>query len=205
MRIVAMMAGVAMLAGCAGAQPAADNDVETANVAGAQDIPKISSKPAPGETPARPLLNIAPGAVALVDPSSGSSRELAFGAAKDMVIAAVGRALDAPVESGMNRECGEGAMEYAKFKNGPALWFQADKLVGWYLDDAKGQVTTASGAGIGSSRSDVADALAISDIDGSSLGREFSTRGGTLSGLLDGAGDAAKVTALWSGQVCLFR
>ncbi|MEG3179857.1 hypothetical protein [Sphingomonas sp. LT1P40] len=203
MRIVAMMAGLAAVAGCAGAAPA--DNAETGNLTVTQDAPKISSKPVPGELPARPLLNVAPGAIALVDAKSGSSRELAFGAEKDVVLTAVGRALDAPVESGVNRECGEGAMDYAKFKGGPALWFQEGKLVGWFLDDAKSRVTTASGTGIGSVRSEVADALAISDQPDSTLGREFSTENGTLSGLLDGAGDQAKVTALWSGQVCLFR
>ncbi len=159
MRIVAMMAGLAVVSGCAGAAPT-DNGAE-GNLTVTQAIPKISSKPAPGELPVRPLLNVAPGAVALVDATSGASRELAFGMAKDVVLAAVGRALDAPVENGLNRECGEGAMEYAKFKGGPALWFQEDKLVGWYLDDAKSRVTTASGTGIGSVRSEVADALNV--------------------------------------------
>ena len=49
------------------------------------------------------------------------------------------------------------------------------------------------------------DPLAISDVPDSSLGREFTTEGGGLSGMLDGAGDGAKVTALWSGQACIFR
>ncbi len=203
MRVLAMMAGLVALAGCAGAAPA-DNS-EAGNLTVTQDAPKISSKPVAGELPVRPLLNVAPGAVALVDATSGSSRELAFGAEKDVVLAAVARALDAPIESGLNGECGEGAMEYARFKRGPALWFQEGKLVGWYLDAAKSQVTTASGTGIGSVRSEVADALAITDQPDSTLGREFSTEDGSLSGLLDGAGDQAKVTALWSGQVCLFR
>lgn len=204
MRITTSLIALVALTGCTAAPPVAENNVEAAN-AMAQDIPKISSKPAPGELPVRPLLNIAPGAIALVDPESGRSRELAFGTAKGEVIEAAARALDAAGESGLNRECGEGPMEYARFADGLSLWFQDEKFVGWFLGDAKVKVTTASGAGIGSTRSAVADAIAIRDLPGSTLGREFTTEGGTFSGLLEGTGDAARVSALWSGQACLMR
>lgn len=202
-----MLAACAAAMGCESAPPVADNAVPEQNVteqAANEAEPVVANEAA--ETPVRPLLNIAPGAVALVDPNSGRSRELAFGAARDAAIEAVTLALGAPGERGINNECGEGAMRYATFADDAlTLWFQEDKLVGWHLDDAGPGLTTATGAGIGSTRSAVAGALAIEDVRDSSLGREFTTAGGTLSGLLDGSGDAATVTALWSGQTCIAR
>lgn len=151
-----------------------------------------------------PLLNLAPGALSLVDPDSGRAREVAFGAARDLTVTGATAALGKPTDTGSNGECGEGAMEFVEF-GGLTLWFQQDKFVGWFLEGAKPKLTTATGAGIGSARKQVADALAISDVPDSSLGREFTTDRGDFSGLLDGAGNAAKVTALWSGQACIFR
>lgn len=151
-----------------------------------------------------PLLNLAPGALSLVDPDSGRAREVAFGAARDLTVTGVTAALGKPTERGTNGDCGEGAMDLVQF-DGLTLWFQQDKFVGWSLNGAKPRLTTATGAGIGSTRAQVADGLAISDIADSTLGREFTTEGGSLSGLLDGASDKANVTALWSGQACIFR
>lgn len=153
---------------------------------------------------AAPLVNLAPEALSLVDPQSGRARELAFGIARAAVVTGVTAALGKPSDTGRNGECGEGAMEFVEF-GGLTLWFQQNKFVGWFLEGATPKLTTATGAGIGSTRKQVADALAISDVADSSLGREFATDRGNLSGLLDGAGDAAKVTALWSGQACIFR
>lgn len=156
------------------------------------------------QQPTAPLLNIAPGGLALIDPTSGRARQLEFGTERAFILRGVEAALGASDETGRNGECGEGAMDFAKF-DGLSLWFQDDKLVGWFLDGAVPKLTTASGAGIGSTRAQVAEALAISDVPESSLGREFTTDSGSFSGLLEGQGDAAKVTALWSGQACIFR
>jgi len=153
---------------------------------------------------AGPLLNIAPQALSLVDPQSGRTRELAFGTPRPLTVTGATAALGKPTDTGRNAECGEGAMDFVEF-GGLTLWFQQDQFVGWFLDGATPKLTTATGAGIGSTRKQVADALAISDVPDSSLGREFTTENGDFSGLLDGAGDGAKVTALWSGQACIFR
>jgi hypothetical protein len=151
-----------------------------------------------------PLLTLAPEALSLVDPDSGRSRELAFGSPRDMTLTGVAAALGKPDETGANAECGEGAMDFARF-DGLMLWFQQGRFAGWFLDGGAPKLTTATGAGIGTTRAQLADALAISDVPDSSLGREFMTAGGSFSGLLDGAGDKAKVTALWSGQACIAR
>jgi hypothetical protein len=150
----------------------------------------------------KPLLNLASGALRLVDPVSGRSRELAFGAGRAEVESALELALGKAAERGLNRECGEGAMDFARMPGGLLAWFQEGKFVGWFTDDAASKLTTASGIGIGSTRKDLTGAY-DAEISESSLGEEFTA--GELSGLLSGAGPAAKVTAIWSGQVCNFR
>lgn len=151
----------------------------------------------------RPLVNLAPGAISLVDPNSGRSRELAFGTGQAMVQDALERALGKPAERGSNSECGEGAMDFARMPGGLLAWFQEGKFVGWFLDNPDGaKLTTASGIGIGSTRKDLTGAY-DAEISESSLGEEFTA--GALSGLLSDATATAKVTAIWSGQVCNFR
>jgi len=181
----------------------AANEPATAEVVANESDGAAENMAAPADA-AAPLLNLAPEALSLVDPQTGRSRELAFGAARDLTVTGATAALGKPTDTGRNGECGEGAMDFVEF-GGLTLWFQQDKFVGWFIEGAKPKLSTATGAGIGSTRKQVADALAISDITDSTLGREFTTDDGDFSGLLDGAGDAAKVTALWSGQACIFR
>lgn len=181
----------------------AANEPATAEVVANESDGAAENMAAPADA-AAPLLNLAPEALSLVDPQSGRARELAFGTARDLTVTGATAALGKPTDTGGNGECGEGAMDFVEF-GGLTLWFQQDKFVGWFLEGAKPKLSTATGAGIGSTRKQVADALAISDITDSTLGREFTTDDGDFSGLLDGAGDTAKVTALWSGQACIFR
>ncbi|MBA4761194.1 hypothetical protein [Sphingomonas sp.] len=182
---------------------AASNETATAEAVVNESEGAAENMAVPADATA-PLLNLAPEALSLVDPQSGRARQLAFGTAREMTVTGATAALGKPSDTGRNGECGEGAMEFVEF-GGLTLWFQQDKFVGWFLEDATPKLTTATGAGIGSTRKEVADALEISDVTDSSLGREFTTDGGDFSGLLDGAGDSAKVTALWSGQACIFR
>lgn len=149
-----------------------------------------------------PLLNLAPGALSLVDPNSGRSRELAFGLDRATVEDALALALGKPAERGSNGECGEGAMDFARMPGGLLAWFQQGKFVGWFLDDTAAKLSTASGIGVGSTRKALTDVY-DAQIAESSLGQEFTA--GELSGLLSGVEATARVTAIWSGQVCNFR
>ncbi|MFL9841997.1 hypothetical protein ABS767_13565 [Sphingomonas sp. ST-64] len=206
----AILPALALLSACGTSTPEAANEV-AAN-ASVEPAPAMENGIEVGnvaETPAAqastaPLLNLAPGGLTLIDPTNGRARQLTFGTERAMVMRGAEAALGAPDESGRSGECGEGAMDFAKF-DGLRLWFQGGKLVGWFLDGAQPKLTTGTGAGIGSTRAQVADGLAISDVPESSLGREFTTESGSFSGLLDGPGDAAKVTTLWSGHACIFR
>ncbi|WP_447725043.1 hypothetical protein [Sphingomonas koreensis] len=151
----------------------------------------------------KPLLNLVPGALALVDPERGSVREIPFGTDLPTAINAVADALGKPTGGGVNRECREGEMDYARF-GGFALYFLKGRLAGWSLDSVKQGLATASGIGIGSTLSDVRDSLVVT-VKETSLGLEFATKDGILGGLLTGPGPDGKVEVMWSGQVCQFR
>ncbi|MCW4460659.1 hypothetical protein OK349_02995 [Sphingomonas sp. BT-65] len=202
MRTLYAVAALCLLAGCGG-EPT--NVVFEPSTTVPEQVATPPASPVAGTPPAeaKPLVNLAPGALSFVDPNSGRARELAFGTERAMVERAVGAALGAPAERGSNGECGEGAMDFARMPGGLLVWFQEGKFVGWFLDQRDGAtLTTASGIGIGSTRKALTGAYAA-EISESSLGEEFTA--GELSGLLSGTGAAAKVTAIWSGQVCNFR
>jgi len=196
-----LFSGCLFLAACGG-EPA-NTVVEPPNAVPEQ----VATPPAnlAAEAPAaedRPLVNLAPGALSFVDPNSGRAVELAFGTERAVVERAVEAALGKAAERGSNGECGEGAMDFARMPGGLRVWFQEGKFVGWFVDDAAAKLSTASGVGVGSTRKDLTGAY-DAKIAESSLGEEFTA--GDLSGLLSGAGPTAKVTAIWSGQVCNFR
>lgn len=201
MRNAFLISTCLLLAAC-GSEPA-NVTVEPSNTV----AERVETSPANNatETPLvedKPLVSLSSGALSLVDPDSGRSRELAFGLDRATVEDALALALDKPAERGSNRECGEGAMDFARMPGGLLVWFQEGKFVGWFTDDSATKLTMASGIGIGSTRKELTGAY-DAEINESSLGEEFTA--GELSGLLSGSGPAAKVTAIWSGQVCNFR
>ena len=137
----------------------------------------------------------------LFNPDNGSARPLPFGSTRDLIMTALaGRGA---AYSGTQSECGAGALDYAAWPDGLKLYFQQGKFTGWALDGrAAGKVTTVSGIGPGSSRSELEAAYSVK-IAQSTLGTEFSA--GALSGLLDGPGPKASVDAMWAGVSCNFR
>lgn len=201
MRTFHVVAGLFLLAGCGG-EPT--NIVfEPSTTVPERVISSPASPVASPTTESKPLVNLAPGALSFVDPNSGRAVELAFGIDRATVERAAGSALGDPAERGSNGECGEGAMDFARMPGGLLIWFQEGKFVGWFLDQrGEAALTTASGLGIGSTRTDLTGAY-DAEISESSLGEEFTA--GDLSGLLSGSEPTAKVTAIWSGQVCNFR
>lgn len=190
---------LASLAACSNETPA-DQPVETAPAA-------VPATPAPAaveqETVAKdsPALAVEAEGLRLFNKQSGSARAIAFGTPRGDVLAML--AFLGKPETGTNGECGAGALDYANWPSGLGLFFQDDKFAGWNLNDhGKGEMTTASGIGIGSSRTDLEAAYAA-DISETTLGTEFAA--GELFGLLDGKGNAAKITNMWGGVSCNFR
>ena len=181
-----------------------DQLAETAAVSATAALP---SAPAPAvaknETLAKdsPALAVEAEGLRLFNKQSGSARAIAFGTARDEVLSML--AFLGKPETGTNGECGAGALEYANWPSGLGLFFQKGKFVGWNLNErSKGAVTTASGVGIGSSRTDLEAAYAA-DISETTLGTEFAA--GELFGLLDGKGKTARITNMWGGVSCNFR
>ena len=150
-----------------------------------------------------PKLAIEGEGLRLFNAETGSARPIAFGTPKAQVIAAL--AFRGAPALGTNEECGAGPLGYANWPDGLGLLFDGDKFAGWSLDgrdEGADKLTTASGVGIGSTRAEVADSLAIT-VEESTLGTEFAAD--DLGGLFDGKGSDAKVTNLWAGVTCVFR
>ena len=104
-----------------------------------------------------------------------------------------------PTGRGANSECGEGALEFAEWKDRITVWFQDGRFAGW---DSEGDLKTAGGVGLGSARADLA-ALPGFEVEESTLGTEF--RVGGVSGILASNAPDAMVTDLWDGATCVFR
>lgn len=132
----------------------------------------------------------------------GAATPIPFGTAQNAVLTAVAASLggNAPAIR-TNGECGAGPTQFVRFRNGLQLDFQAQRFVGWTLDQPG--LTTADGVGVGSARSTVEDSRTVELVPNSTLGVEFSS--GDLGGFFDGNGADAKVVSLYAGQTCFFR
>jgi hypothetical protein len=152
--------------------------------------------------PAGPAINLAPDGLTLVL-DGGAARQLSFGTERDAAMKMVAAALGDPVAEAANPECGAGPLDSAEYKGALKLFFQDMRFVGWDLDGrGAGPFTTATGAGIGSTRAQMEQAIGLS-IEETSLGHEFDAGG--LQGLLTSARPDGKVTHLWAGTTCIFR
>ena len=172
----------------------------------ATTAPKADAIPTPTQipttpTPAPPALAVEAEGLRLFDPASGSARPIPFGTARAQTLAAL--AFRGPPGTRTNGECGAGPLAYASWPDGLQIWFQDDKFAGWALDGrTEGAIGTAAGIGPGSTRAELDSAYAAA-VEQSTLGTEFAA--GELFGLLDGAGQGAKITNMWAGVSCNFR
>lgn len=162
-----------------------------------------------------PVISLDGEGLRLVDPKSGATRPLSFGI-DEAQLKRVAEKLKGPAKSGRNEECGAGPLAYLSWDDGLTLYSLDGLFAGWALDergaapatkapamgDAPARLTTISGVGIGSTRAQLLDVYDAT-IEQTSLGTEFNAAG--LSGILDGKGEKAKVTNLWSGVNCVFR
>jgi hypothetical protein len=177
---------------------AANSDKPASVIAGA-----AISAPAAKSRSDRTTLDLAGDGLVLIDPVGGKANTIPFGIPRNSAVALIAGARGDVGAEGENVECGAGPLEYANFAGGLVLSFQDDKFVGWTVGKGgEASLTTATGIHLGSTRSAL-DAAGGAEVVASSLGTEFSHGG--LSGLLDGEGDAAKVTDLWAGTTCITR
>jgi len=131
---------------------------------------------------------------------SGASRPLPFGTAADETRRVVASVLGgSPPETHLNDDC---RLAIATWDGGLTLSFSGDRFVGWFIGSSDGRLTTASGVGVGSTRSELDDSYAV-DVFTSSLGTEFSAGG--MAGILLSPEPDARVTHLWAGENCIAR
>lgn len=193
------------LAACAPEQPADNGSGASRLVAegNADEIVVPQTNATTGnEADQAPALNLAPDGLALVL-EGGAMRHIAFGLTREEAVRLVSSGLGEPVSKAANQECPGGPLESVEFDGGLRLSFGEGRFVGWDLNSREdGRFTTAAGIGLGSTRKQLEDAIAI-EVEESSLGHEFHS--GMLSGLLDSLAPSGKVTALWAGNTCIFR
>lgn len=144
-----------------------------------------------------------------VNAGTGSTHLLAFGADRATTESAIAAQLGEPDGRSSNQECGAGPVDFTHYGDMNAH-FQEDRFVGWSLRDGDRQaaLTTMSGIGIGTKRSEMAQSVVFDIYEDSSIGTEFHTGGdepGGFSGLFESEAPDARITDLWAGTSCIFR
>lgn len=155
--------------------------------------------PGPGETPAV-LLALEGEGLRLFNAATGTSRPLPFGTEGTLLRSTLESASGGgPVEEGFSPDC---VATFIRWSDGLTTWVAGDRFVGWSLRDDASSLTTPTGVGIGSTRSELEDSYAA-DVFTSTVGIEFSTGG--LAGILDSTRSDARITHLWAGHTCIAR
>ena len=131
--------------------------------------------------------------------ATGSSRPLPFGIPSSELIATLTRVLGSPsLSTGENADC---AAQFVEWPHGLTTWITRDQFAGWSVN-RESTLTTASGIGVGSTRTALLDVYAA-EIQTTSLGEEFTA--GHIAGLLESASDSATISHLWAGVTCIAR
>lgn len=205
MRLAAGLLIFPVLGACTSDEPAAERSANAITIEGNAAEMVIPQPARPGnaaDAALKPALNLAPDGLSVIL-QSGGTRQLAFGMPQEVALRAVASAVGEPTNRRTEEECPGGALEIADFDGGLALSFSDGRFIGWDLNSREdGRYTTAAGIGLGSTRQQLENAVAI-EIEESSLGHEFHS--GQLSGLLGSLAPSGKVTALWAGTTCIFR
>lgn len=200
------LAAMLMLGACTQAEPSANGSTANdpaASATGSTASAAVSEAPANAGPQTSLLLSLAPDGLRLVDGDSGKTYPIDFGTPEKDTLDRVVKARGAVVDQGDNDECGAGPLSYANFDGNVALLFQDGKFAGWSLNEGGDtKVTTMTGIGLGSTRKALAAAYETK-VEDSTIGTEFLAGG--FSGLLDGKGDAAKITDIWAGVTCIAR
>ena len=145
----------------------------------------------------------------IVNSETGSTRLLPFGTTRAASEATLVRILGSPDGDSSNEECGAGPMNFQDFGDFTAN-FQDGLFVGWSLrgGEKSAALTTMSGIGIGTTRSEMAESVVFDIYEESTIGIEFNTGGdepGGFSGLFESEAPEAPITDLWAGTNCIFR
>jgi hypothetical protein len=200
-----------LLGACSSASEDAASDQPSLGNQIVRDAPPVQL-PQPSETivadqrrpaTAEPRLALDPEGLRWFLPN-GAARALPFGTAQGDVTASLEQ-LRGDAAKGINQDCGAGPVQFASWPDGLSLVFQNGRMAGWSIDGrASGGITTADGIGIGTTRSQLEDAIGPPiKVQRTSLGIEFSA--GEYHGLFDGTGENARITDMWAGVSCAAR
>lgn len=164
----------------------------------------------PASAPADPALAVALDGegLRLVDPGTGSTRLLAFGADSAAALQALRTAWGAPAERTPQPDCAPGPLTSIRWPNGLTVLVQDDRFTGWSATIPRQRipggraVQTMSGVGAGSPRNEVEGVYAIR-VRQTTLGTEFEAGG--MSGVFADTTARAPVKVLWAGMACVYR
>lgn len=202
MRTLAVLTLMALLAGC---KPAAEKPVPGEDRV---DAPPVPEAKADGPAAATTAVSLDGEGLRFVDKNNGRTSLLAFGVPRAQAEEALARVAGKADDRSTNEECGAGPMEFTRY-DAMTLNFQDGKFVGWFLGNEPGadQYTTMSGIGVGTTRARAGESVSIVDVEGSTLGEEFSIGTGenVVGGMFAEPGAAARIDALFAGTNCFFR
>ena len=128
-----------------------------------------------------------------------------FGISRSEAIRRVTALRGPALATGTGRACGTGPLAFARFGT-LTLFFRADRWVGWALTGprARRPIDSEWDLGIGTLRAALdGDDRGEPAVRRTPRGFEFEADG--IHGLLSGPGPQARVTMLWSGEICRGR
>jgi hypothetical protein len=169
--------------------------------AGSASGPASGSASGPGAADAPALVLEVDGLGVAVD---ASIRQLPFGTSRAVITTALTTTLGA-LKATVQSECGQGPRTQLDGQ-GLSVLFSGARFVGWTASGGTaGHLTTGDGIGVGSTLAKVRAQYPGIKVSTDSLGPEFTSEGGGLSGLLDGTAPTSKVTTIYAGETCFFR
>lgn len=161
--------------------------------------PTRPASPSPSQPAAPVRVVLRPDGLGFTGGGSSTSA-LPFGSDDATVRSAVDRALGEGTET-LTPDCGSGSSNVRH--EGLFLLLQDGVFVGWVTGSPG--LTTGDGLGIGSTRAELRAALPAVRFSEGTLGPEWSTVEGGLTGFLDGTGSSSVVNSMAAGARCLAR
>jgi hypothetical protein len=191
-------------AAAAPAAPTADATPSAAAVPPPAPTPASAAPPTPAPadaTPAAlPVVAMDAEGIRFIDAATGSARLLPFNSTTQRELLAALRKAQPGTGWGQPEatDCGT---DVVLGTNGLGLSFRDGRFLGWSIDPPS-TVGTVAGLRIGTPRPEL-EAVLVPEVMESTLGTEFVAGG--IAGLFDSPKPNARITHLWSGELCIAR
>ena len=164
------------------------------------EVPSTTEEAA--EAPREVSLSVAPGELRAFINATGSARPMPFGTGREQVARALKSALGEPTMSTDNPECPSGPLSVEAYPDDLTVYYSEGKLAGWFAG-RNSSLTTMTGVGPGGTLADFQRDFATADLEKTTLGWE--AMGDDFSATFTGNSPDATLTAMWSGEACIFR